>query len=370
MIRRKGIWVWAAPLMPFAAEGLIAAGDIQQARDLSEAFARGLRGRDAPSAKASLGYCRGSVATLRDPAAFGNIDAQVSGYFEQAVRTSFNFRRRGLQTEFARRVRRDFTLVGRYALSQTELFDERISDEERPDIDAIYMQATVAMTGSGGWPMSVFLTPAGKPFFAGTYFPPEDRHGMPSFRRVLEHVADIYRERRTEVEEASNEVQQAISKSMRVSSEGAVDSIQLVSRIPLDLVRTIAVTPESATSVVLTKVLLPEADHVPLGEEADARLLIGDAALKSAFEDPTPHHDLGRLWLERTGLPMVFAVWAAREPVADGMPELERALAESLRLARAEQLCFRCPGSYRTQALAARSRGDNAVADSLLSRAP
>src|SRR6188472_3974584 len=91
-----------------------------------------------------------------------------------------------------------------------------------------------------------------------------------------------------------------------VSSEGAVDSIQLVVRKPLEQVRTVAVTPESATSVVLTKVLLPE---------ADAKLLIGDAALKSAFEDPTPHHDLGRLWLERTGLPMVFAVWACPEPV-------------------------------------------------------
>jgi chorismate dehydratase len=121
-----------------------------------------------------------------------------------------------------------------------------------------------------------------------------------------------------------------------VGSEGAVDSIQLVSRLPLEQVRTIAVTPESATSVVLTKVLLPEAEHVPLGEPADARLLIGDAALKSAFEDPTPHYDLGRLWLERTGLPMVFAVWAAREPVADGMAELEQALVESVRLARAE----------------------------------
>src|SRR4051794_39457060 len=93
-----------------------------------------------------------------------------------------------------------------------------------------------------------------------------------------------------------------------VSSEGAVDSIQLVSSLPLDRIRTIAVTPESATSVVLTKVLLPDAQHVPFGEEADGTLLIGDSALKSAFEDPTPHHDLGRLWLERTGLPMVFAV--------------------------------------------------------------
>src|SRR6202162_267349 len=107
-----------------------------------------------------------------------------------------------------------------------------------------------------------------------------------------------------------------------VSSEGAVDSIQLVARRPLEQVRTVAVTPESATSVVLTKVLIPEAEHVPLTEEAnaDAKLLIGDAALRSAFEDPTPHYDLGRLWLERTGPPMVFPVWACPEAVADGVP--------------------------------------------------
>jgi chorismate dehydratase len=121
-----------------------------------------------------------------------------------------------------------------------------------------------------------------------------------------------------------------------VSSEGAVDSIQLVSRLPLEQVRSVAVTPESATSVVLTKVLLPEAEHVPLGEEADAKLLIGDAALKSAFEDPTPHYDLGRLWLERTGLPMVFAVWAAVDPSPPGLSELEHALVDSVRRARAE----------------------------------
>jgi chorismate dehydratase len=121
-----------------------------------------------------------------------------------------------------------------------------------------------------------------------------------------------------------------------VSSEGAVDSIQLVSKLPLEHVRSVAVTPESATSVVLVRVLLPEATHVPLGEEADAKLLIGDAALQSAFEDPTPHYDLGRLWLERTGLPMVFAVWAAPEPTADGLLELQEALVNSVRAARAE----------------------------------
>ena len=75
---------------------------------------------------------------------------------------------------------------------------------------------------------------------------------------------------------------------------------------------------------------------MPLDEEADARLLIGDAALRSAFEDPTPHHDLGRLWLERTGLPMVFAVWAAPEPVVDGLGELQESLVASVRLARSE----------------------------------
>jgi chorismate dehydratase len=121
-----------------------------------------------------------------------------------------------------------------------------------------------------------------------------------------------------------------------VSSEGAVDSIQLVSRAPLEHVRSVAVTPESATSVVLVRVLLPEAEHIPLGEDADATLLIGDAALKSAFEDPTPHYDLGRLWLERTGLPMVFAVWACPDPPPSGIAELEGALVDSVRHARAE----------------------------------
>src|SRR5207248_353170 len=121
-----------------------------------------------------------------------------------------------------------------------------------------------------------------------------------------------------------------------VSSDGAVESIQLISKTPLERIRSVAVTPESATSVVLTRVLFPDADQVPLGESAEAKLLIGDAALKSAFEDPTPHYDLGRLWQERTGLPMVFAVWACPEPVCAGLTELEDALVTSVRRARAE----------------------------------
>ena len=135
---------------------------------------------------------------------------------------------------------------------------------------------------------------------------------------------------------ARNAEQLRLLPRLCVSSEGAVDSIQLVTRLPLGRVRTIAITPESATSVVLTRVLLPNAEHVPHDEAADAKLLIGDAALKSAFEDPTPHHDLGRLWLEKTGLPMVFAVWAASEELANELADLEHALVASVRLARSE----------------------------------
>ena len=150
------------------------------------------------------------------------------------------------------------------------------------------------------------------------------------------------------IEYARNAERLRILPRLCVSSEGAVDSIQLVSRLPLEQVRRVAVTPESATSVVLTKVLLPEAEHVPLGEEADAKLLIGDAALQSAFEDPTPHHDLGRLWLERTGLPMVFAVWATADPPPPRLAELEHALVDSVRRARAEpeQLAYEASERY------------------------
>ena len=85
-----------------------------------------------------------------------------------------------------------------------ELMNERfvnvkVDREERPDVDAVYMDAVVAMTGQGGWPMTVFLTPAGEPFFGGTYFPPEPRHGLPSFRQLLMAIADAYREQRDDV---------------------------------------------------------------------------------------------------------------------------------------------------------------------------
>ena len=75
----------------------------------------------------------------------------------------------------------------------------KVDREERPDLDAIYMDAVVTLTGHGGWPLTAFLTPEGEPFYGGTYFPPEPRHGLPSFRQVLEAVAEAYRERRADV---------------------------------------------------------------------------------------------------------------------------------------------------------------------------
>ncbi|MBA4071806.1 MAG: thioredoxin domain-containing protein [Gemmatimonas sp.] len=75
----------------------------------------------------------------------------------------------------------------------------KVDREERPDVDAIYMRAVQALTQQGGWPMTVFLTPDGAPFYGGTYFPPDDRHGLPSFRRVLTSVAEAWRTRRTEI---------------------------------------------------------------------------------------------------------------------------------------------------------------------------
>ena len=176
----------------------------------------------------------------------------------------------------------------------------------------------------------------------------EEAPGVPTVLNARLLAGEIDLAPISSVEYGRNAERLRILPRLCVSSEGAVDSIQLVSRVPLERVATVAVTPESATSVVLTKVLLPDAEHVPLGEEADATLLIGDAALRSAFEDPTPHHDLGRLWLERTGLPMVFAVWACPEPVPEGIAELEDALVASVRLARAEpeHLAFEASERY------------------------
>ncbi len=97
----------------------------------------------------------------------------------------------------------------------------KVDREERPDVDALYMEAVQALTGAGGWPMSVFLTPDQRPFFGGTYFPPTDRHGMPSFRTVLAALADAWEHQRQEVEAQATEVAAAIAAGARLPAPPA-----------------------------------------------------------------------------------------------------------------------------------------------------
>lgn len=113
--------------------------------------------------------------------------------------------------------------------------------------------------------------------------------------------------------------------SLCIGSAGAVESVHLVTSVPLPAVRSVATTAKSASSIALVRALFPGIEVRPEGAIADARLLIGDEALRSALDDPTPHHDLGHLFHERTGLPMVFAVWAARTD-DPRLGDLDRAL--------------------------------------------
>ncbi|MEU8896208.1 thioredoxin domain-containing protein [Nocardia sp. NPDC048505] len=106
----------------------------------------------------------------------------------------------------------------------------KVDREERPDLDAVYMNATVAMTGQGGWPMTCFLTPAGEPFYCGTYYPKVPRGGMPSFTQLLEAVADTWRNRRDEVHKASGQVAEAL----RAQAAGLPDADLAVTAELLD----------------------------------------------------------------------------------------------------------------------------------------
>jgi uncharacterized protein YyaL (SSP411 family) len=101
----------------------------------------------------------------------------------------------------------------------------KVDREERPDVDAVYMDAVQAITGSGGWPMSMFLTPDRRPFYGGTYFPPDDRQGMPSFRTVLTALTDVWDNRRDEVEEQAKELSDAIAKRSVIEATPGAGSL-------------------------------------------------------------------------------------------------------------------------------------------------
>ncbi len=104
------------------------------------------------------------------------------------------------------------------ALMNEHFVNIKVDREERPDVDQIYMAAVQAMTRHGGWPMSVFLTPDGQPFYGGTYFPPEDRHGMPGFPRVLVSVARAWSERRDEIAAAAGQMTQQLQGLGRIAT--------------------------------------------------------------------------------------------------------------------------------------------------------
>jgi uncharacterized protein YyaL (SSP411 family) len=129
------------------------------------------------------------------------------------------------------------------AALMNELFvNVKVDREERPDVDAVTMEATVGMTGSGGWPTTVFLTPDGKPFYAGTYFPPESRHGLPGFRELLHAVAESWRERRDDIERQASRIDDALR-----STAGSGPSTEpLTSSLLVEAARGIAATFEPA----------------------------------------------------------------------------------------------------------------------------
>src|ERR1700742_4005921 len=108
-------------------------------------------------------------------------------------------------------------------LMNASFVNVKVDREERPDVDAVYMDAVVAMTGSGGWPMTVFLRPTREPFSGGTYFPPQPRHGMPAFRDVLLGLSKAWREDREKIEEVSGNLVAHLQTLAPQAPEGGID---------------------------------------------------------------------------------------------------------------------------------------------------
>ncbi|HEX7181670.1 MAG TPA: thioredoxin domain-containing protein [Thermoanaerobaculia bacterium] len=117
--------------------------------------------------------------------------------------------------------RESFSNSGIAEQMNREFVNIKVDREERPDIDEIYMAATQILSGQGGWPNSVFLTPDLKPFYAGTYFPPEDRYGRPGFGSVLEGLAEAWRTRRKDVEEQAEEMEKAMRRFLEERAQPA-----------------------------------------------------------------------------------------------------------------------------------------------------
>src|SRR5580704_4015715 len=112
-----------------------------------------------------------------------------------------------------------------------EFIAVKVDRDERPDVDTRYQAAVSAISGQGGWPLTAFLTPDGKPFFGGTYFPPDDRHGRPSFRRVLLTMAEAFQDRRSEVDESAGSVMRAIEHNESFMGRSGNPGPELVAKL-------------------------------------------------------------------------------------------------------------------------------------------
>jgi len=117
------------------------------------------------------------------------------------------------------------------AAMNQQFVNVKVDREERPDVDAVYMQAVQAMTGQGGWPMTVFLAPDGRPFYGGTYFPPDDRPGHPGFVRLMEAVTEAWRNRRDDLLQSAGQLHEAIAQSTAIGTRGEMP-------VPPQLLRT------------------------------------------------------------------------------------------------------------------------------------
>ena len=105
----------------------------------------------------------------------------------------------------------------------THFVSIKVDREQRPDLDSLYMSAVVALTGQGGWPMSVFLTPDLQPFYGGTYFPPRPAHGLPGFRELLKALATAWQDKRDEiVQESARLTEQILAQSSQIARPAAL----------------------------------------------------------------------------------------------------------------------------------------------------
>ena len=151
------------------------------------------------------------------------------------------------------------------ALMNRHFVNVKVDREERPDVDAVYMTATTAMTGHGGWPMTVFLNHDGEPFFAGTYFPDQPRHGQPAFTQILQGLADAWRDRRDEVAGVAGRIRERLQAENALAGGGEIDGSLLeaaVDKLHKDFDQTNAgfgTAPKFPPSMVLELLLRHEA---------------------------------------------------------------------------------------------------------------